>query len=77
MTEDNECTFGEFPDHLLIEIFVRVPIWDWAQVSSVKKQWAAIFRGDSLWQTALVRRWPFAAEGKRWPGPIPQGLSKR
>ncbi|CAA6675034.1 unnamed protein product [Spirodela intermedia] len=67
-----------FPDHLLIDkIFVRVPIWDWAQDISVKKQRRSLFARNSLWQTALVRTWPFAAEGKRWPGPIPQGLSRR
>ncbi|KAK1290678.1 hypothetical protein QJS10_CPB18g00070 [Acorus calamus] len=69
--------FGKLPDHLLIEIFVRLPISHWAHVSCVRKQWAALFRGECLWQTAIVRRWPFAARAKRWPGPIPQGLSRR
>lgn len=69
--------FGKLPDHLLIEIFIRVPISEWAQISCVKKQWANLFRGECLWQAALNRNYPFAGEAKRWPGPIPQGLSRR
>ncbi|MQL75218.1 hypothetical protein Taro_007595 [Colocasia esculenta] len=76
MTEDIDCTFGKLPDHLLIEIFVRIPICEWAGVSCVRKQWAALFQGECLWKTALVRTWPMAAHGKRWPGPICRGLSK-
>ncbi|KAL0012925.1 hypothetical protein SO802_008033 [Lithocarpus litseifolius] len=67
----------KLPDHLLIEIFIRVPISDWAQISCVKKQWANLFRGDCLWQAALIKTYPLAAQAKRWPGPIPQGLSRR
>ncbi|XP_058068319.1 uncharacterized protein LOC131217415 isoform X1 [Magnolia sinica] len=70
-------TFEKLPDHLLIEIFIRVPISEWAQISCVRKQWAALFRGECLWQTALIRTWPLAGQAKRWPGPIPQGLSRR
>ncbi|XP_042496717.1 uncharacterized protein LOC122075666 isoform X1 [Macadamia integrifolia] len=69
--------FGKLPDHLLIEIFIRVPISEWAQISCVKKQWANLFQEECLWETALVRTWPLAVQGKRWPGPIPRGLSRR
>nr|DAD27726.1 TPA_asm: hypothetical protein HUJ06_029194 [Nelumbo nucifera] len=69
--------FGKLPDHLLIEIFIRVPVTEWSQISCVKKQWASLFRGECLWQTALVRTWPLAGQAKRWPGPIPQGLGRR
>lgn len=70
-------TFGKLPDHLLIEIFIRIPVSEWAQVSCVKKQWANLFRGECLWQAALSRTFPLAAQAKRWPGPIPRGLSRR
>ncbi|XP_077222964.1 uncharacterized protein LOC143856582 isoform X2 [Tasmannia lanceolata] len=83
MVEDEEVVFssdhafGKLPDHLLIEIFIRVPISEWAQISCVNKQWATLFQGECLWQTALVRTWPLAGQRKRWPGPIPRGLSRR
>jgi len=67
----------KLPDHLLIEIFIRVPITDWAQISCVRKHWANLFRGEYLWQAALVKTYPFADLAKRWPGPIPRGLGKR
>ncbi|KAL5699483.1 hypothetical protein ACHQM5_030377 [Ranunculus cassubicifolius] len=70
-------TFGKLPDHLVIEIFIRVPITDWAQVSCVRRHWANLFRGECLWQSALIRTWPNADQRKRWPGPIPRGLSRR
>ncbi|PIA43866.1 hypothetical protein AQUCO_01800126v1 [Aquilegia coerulea] len=70
-------TFEKLPDHLVIEIFIRVPISDWAQVACVTKHWAYIFRGECLWQSALLRTWPLADQGKRWPGPIPRGLCRR
>ncbi|RWR82664.1 F-box domain-containing protein [Cinnamomum micranthum f. kanehirae] len=69
--------FEKLPDHLLIEIFIRVPISEWAQVSCVKMRWAKLFQGECLWQTALLRTWPTAGQAKRWPGPIRQGLSRR
>lgn len=72
-----DSPFAKLPDHLLIEIFVRVPHSEWAQISSVSKLWAKQFREESLWQTALVRSFPLASQAKRWPGPIPRGLSKR
>ncbi|XP_021720301.1 uncharacterized protein LOC110687955 isoform X2 [Chenopodium quinoa] len=68
---------GKLPDHLLVEIFIRVPVTDWAKISCVKKQWAKLFEGECLWQAALVKTYPFAGLAKRWPGPIPRGLSKR
>ncbi|XWS19230.1 hypothetical protein CRYUN_Cryun32bG0113000 [Craigia yunnanensis] len=70
-------SFGKLPDHLLIEIFIRVPVSEWAQISCVKKQWANLFHGECLWQAALIRTFPLASQAKRWPGPIPRGLSKR
>lgn len=71
------CPLGKLPDHLLIEIFIRVPISEWGQVSCVKKQWANLFREECLWHAALVRSFPLAGQAKGWPGPIPRGLSKR
>ncbi|KNA13932.1 hypothetical protein SOVF_112050 [Spinacia oleracea] len=68
---------GKLPDHLLVEIFILVPVSDWTNVSCVKKQWANLFKGESLWRAALEKTYPFACLAKRWPGPIPQGLSKR
>ncbi|KAJ0007344.1 hypothetical protein Pint_30802 [Pistacia integerrima] len=70
-------SFGKLPDHLLIEIFIRVPVSEWAQISCVKKHWASLFRGECLWQAALTRAFPLAGQAKRWPGPIPRGLSRR
>ncbi|XP_050160466.1 uncharacterized protein LOC126634027 isoform X1 [Malus sylvestris] len=70
-------SFGKLPDHLLIEIFIRVPVSEWAQISCVKKQLANLFRGEFLWQAALAMTFPLASRAKRWPGPIPRGLSKR
>ncbi|EXB53785.1 hypothetical protein L484_002017 [Morus notabilis] len=70
-------SFGKLPDHLLIEIFIRIPVPEWSQVSCVKKQWATLFREECLWQAALDRTYPSASRAKRWPGPIPRGLSRR
>jgi hypothetical protein len=67
----------KLPDHLLIEILVRVRAEDWLASACVKKRWASLFRGDGLWQTALMKRWPGAGSAKRWPGPISQGSTKR
>ncbi|XP_039120281.1 uncharacterized protein LOC120256660 isoform X1 [Dioscorea cayenensis subsp. rotundata] len=77
MTQGMNHAFGKLPDHLLIEVFLRIPICEWAQISCVSKQWASIFRGESLWQTAIARTWPFASHRKRWPGPIPRGSCRR
>ncbi|GAV70809.1 F-box-like domain-containing protein [Cephalotus follicularis] len=70
-------SFSKLPDHILVEIFIRVPISGWAQISCVRKQWANLFRGECLWRAALLRMYPLANQAKRWPGPIPRGLSKR
>lgn len=70
-------SFGRLPDHLLIEIFIRVPVSEWAQISCVKKQWANLFHGECFWQAALMKTFPLASQAKTWPGPIPRGLSKR
>lgn len=72
-----DSSIGKLPDHILIEIFIRVPISEWAQISCVKKHWASIFCGECLWQAALLRYYPSANYSKRWPGPIPRGSSKR
>lgn len=72
-----DCPFAKLPDHLVIEIFLRVPISDWGQISCVKKQWAKLFQEECLWDAALIRSFPLAGQAKRWPGPIPRGLSKR
>ncbi|KAM7254064.1 hypothetical protein ACFE04_031746 [Oxalis oulophora] len=69
--------FSEIPDHILIEIFIRTPISDWAQISCVRKHWATLFRGECLWQAALSRTYPNSSKVKKWPGPIPQRLGKR
>lgn len=69
--------FGKLSEDLLIEIFIRVPITNWDQISCVRKQWATLFRGECLWQAALYRVYPLAIKTKRWIGPIRQGLSKR
>ncbi|BFG41307.1 hypothetical protein CerSpe_275810 [Prunus speciosa] len=52
-------------------------VFESAQISSVKKQWANMFRGECLWQAALATTYPLANQAKRWLGPIPRGLSKR
>lgn len=70
-------SFGKLPDHLLIEIFIRVPVSEWAQISCVRKHWANLFRGECLWLAALIRAYPLSNQAKRWPGPIPRGLSRR
>ncbi|OAY83358.1 hypothetical protein ACMD2_04312 [Ananas comosus] len=77
MTEGSDQAIGRLPDHLLIEIFVRLPISEWCRISCVNKHWANIFRGECLWQTAIARTWPSVGNRKRWPGPIPRGSAKR
>lgn len=72
-----DCPIARLPDHLLIEIFIRVPIVEWGQLSCVNKYWADLFRQDCLWHAALIRCFPLAGQGEKWPGPIPRGMSKR
>ncbi|CAN6452672.1 unnamed protein product [Victoria cruziana] len=76
-TGDFDSPFGKLPDHLLIEIFTRLPPSQFVVISCVKKQWTALLKGEPFWQAALVRTWPFSGERKRWPGPISQGPSRR
>ncbi|KAF3338870.1 F-box-like protein [Carex littledalei] len=75
--EYGEELIGTLPDHILIEIFVRLPVYQWGSVASVSKRWGGIFRGDHLWQTAIARMWPTAVTRKRWPGPIPRSSGRR
>lgn len=72
-----DCPITRLPDHVLIEIFIRVPIVEWGPVSCVNRNWADLFRQDCLWSAALNRCFPLAGQGERWPGPIPRGTSKR
>ncbi|KAJ9568561.1 hypothetical protein OSB04_004527 [Centaurea solstitialis] len=76
---NGEDPFGKLPDHLLIEILIRVPVVEWGLVSSVSTQWANLFQQECLWKAALITNFPLApaAHAKTWPGPIPRGLSKR
>ncbi|CAI9280809.1 unnamed protein product [Lactuca saligna] len=74
---NSDDPFGKLPDHLLVEIFNRVPIIDWGVVSCVSRQWAHLFQEECLWHAALIRSFPLLSQAKRWPGPIPQGSSKR
>lgn len=71
------CPIARLPDHLLVEVFICVPIAEWGQLSCVSKNWADLFRQDCLWRAALIRCFPSAGQGERWPGPIPRGMSKR
>ncbi len=75
--EQEQDFFDLLPDHLVIEILVRVATPNWPMLACVHRRWAAMFRGDGLWQTALTKRWPHAGSAKRWPGPISRGSSKR
>lgn len=70
-------TIQKLPAHLLIEIFIRVPMSEWVQLYCVNKQWTNLFREECLWNAALHRNFPFTCHAKRWHGPIPRGLSKR
>lgn len=78
--EELECTkwdpFDYLPDHLIVEVLVRVPVSNWVSAACVRKRWAATFRCETLWQTALMKRWPNAEGIQRWPGPIRRGSHK-
>ncbi|CAH2047805.1 unnamed protein product [Thlaspi arvense] len=76
-TIKDDSPFEKLQEDLLIEIFIRVPISEWEQISSVRKQWANLFRGECFWQAALNRTFPFATKTQRWIGPIRRGLNKR
>jgi len=75
--ESGEDYIDKLPDHLLMEILVRVRTSDWIAAACVRKRWADMFAGDGLWQTALIRRWPSSGSAKRWPGPIGRGSTRR
>eukprot|EP00252_Welwitschia_mirabilis_P016887 TRINITY_DN3759_c0_g1_i1.p1 TRINITY_DN3759_c0_g1~~TRINITY_DN3759_c0_g1_i1.p1 ORF type:complete len:231 (+),score=54.87 TRINITY_DN3759_c0_g1_i1:269-961(+) len=75
--DKEENGFDRLPDHLLIEVFVKLPTSDWASVSCVQKRCATLFRSECLWKAALSKRWPAVPVEKRWPGPIGRGSSKR
>uniref|UniRef100_J3MYU1 F-box domain-containing protein n=1 Tax=Oryza brachyantha TaxID=4533 RepID=J3MYU1_ORYBR len=74
---DRNGPICRLPEHLLVEIFIRLPICEWVQISCVSKQWASMFQGECVWQTAIARNWPSAGLRKRWPGPIPRGSARR
>ncbi|KAL2609528.1 hypothetical protein R1flu_028101 [Riccia fluitans] len=78
-SEDEELEdFTEgLPEHLLIEILVRLPTRDWPAAGCVKKRWGQLYRSDVFWHYALMRQWPEAGLTKRWPGPISRGSSRR
>ncbi|KAI5063207.1 hypothetical protein GOP47_0021754 [Adiantum capillus-veneris] len=69
--------FEILPDHLIVEVLTRLPVVSWVSAACVQKRWAALFRSESLWQTALRKRWPNAERDRRWPGPIGRGSHKR
>ncbi|EFJ13501.1 hypothetical protein SELMODRAFT_446266 [Selaginella moellendorffii] len=69
--------FERLPEHVLIEILIRIPAPNWPAAACAKKQWAALFKSEELWRLALLRKWPHTAEVERWPGPIGRGCSKR
>eukprot|EP00249_Psilotum_nudum_P019212 c27144_g1_i1 orf=209-1081(-) len=69
--------FENLPDHLIIEVLVRLPVTNWASAACVRKRWAAFYKGGLLWQTALTKWFPEAGISKSWPGPICRGSSKQ
>ncbi|KAH0926793.1 hypothetical protein HID58_019049 [Brassica napus] len=77
LTIKDDSPFSYLQEDVLVEILIRVPISDWEHISSVRKQWADLFRGEGLWQAALNRAYPLASKTQRWTGPIRQGSSKR
>lgn len=79
--EESECTRGDpfehLPDHLIVEVLIRLPVSCWVSASCVRKRWAALFRSEMLWQTALIKHWPNVEGIRRWPGPIVRGSHRR
>lgn len=79
--EELECKkwdpFDYLPEHLIAEVLVRVPVSNWVSAACVRKRWAALFRCETLWQSALMKHWPNAKGIQRWPGPIRRGSHKR
>lgn len=59
------------PDDVLIEILVRGGVKEWAEISSVNKHWASLFRCECFWQAALAYYYTFSLSlPQTWPGPI-------
>ncbi|KAG0544311.1 hypothetical protein BDA96_02G264500 [Sorghum bicolor] len=77
MADRSDGPIGRLPEHVIVEIFIRLPVYEWVQLACVNKHWASIFQGDYMWQTAIARNWPSAGLQKRWPGPIPRGSARR
>ena len=77
MADRSDGPIGRLPEHVIIEIFIRLPVYEWVQLACVNKHWASIFQGEYMWQTAIARNWPSAGLRKRWPGPIPRGSARR
>jgi hypothetical protein len=77
MTDRGDGPIGRLPEHLLIEIFIQLPVSEWVQIGCVNKHWASIFQGECLWQAAIAKNWSSAGLRKLWPGPIPRGSAKR
>ncbi|KAJ3676845.1 hypothetical protein LUZ60_002569 [Juncus effusus] len=65
------------PDHILVEIFIKLPACQWAPIASVSKRFATIFRSDFLWDSAIAHTWPRSVHMKKWPGPIPRCSGRR
>ncbi|KAG2644360.1 hypothetical protein PVAP13_2KG411626 [Panicum virgatum] len=50
MTDRSDGPIGRLPEHLLVEIFIHVPVCEWVQIACVNKQ---------NWPSAgLRKRWP-------------------
>ena len=62
--------FDHLPDHVTIEVFMRLPISCWVSVACVRKKWASLFRSEMLFRSALTYHWPCVAKIRKWPGPI-------
>ncbi|XP_027191913.1 uncharacterized protein [Cicer arietinum] len=68
----------KLPNHVIIEIFIRTKVSDWAQISCVNKHWASLFHTECFWQAALFHIYPFINPAQTWPKSIPQSsLAKR
>jgi hypothetical protein len=62
--------FDHLPDHVMIEVLIRLPVPCWVSVACVRKKWASLFRSEMLFLSALAYRWPYIAQIRKWPGPI-------
>ena len=81
ITERKEILIGDpfdhLPDHVTIDVLVRLPVSCWVSVACVRKKWASLFRSEMLWQLALEYHWPCVARIRKWPGPIGCTSNKR